>query len=710
MQSLQRYSQEGGGNNRRSGGRDPPRGRRGAYGGSADLYQPLDQGNGTGLCEDSFSSGRHRRSCCRTSGAVFNVLVAVVLIANTILIGIETDTGLLGTDSVRWTGLDGDLHVLGADYDQRHGLQTALQSGVSADASVKEGLERKVNQTLKRDILRKQDGRLLDSGAYTSWEYLFLAFFILELFVRMCDVGCKSYCSDPWRFLDLSIVVLGVADLFLPYFAGPNPSWMALTSLSCLRIARTLRVMRLIRLCPELKVISGAYGKAFAAVLWVGLLIVVLDFILAVILTSAIGTKAHLWDEKAEDIEHWFGSLGRSMSTLFGLMTLTGWDHLAQVLGEVLPDAVVVPCLVFYVLLVSFTTLGLINGVISDTFLRAQCDRERKNVLKAERHRVAFAKGLTNILSSCQQNRNGYLNRDGFKMALEAHPIVFTRLRQLDVYTNVDELLQLFDRLCQDSQSDVAVEIESLVEAIALLSASAKASEVFDLKYLVLAMRRETAERSSQIQYEVTQRHEDQAGILNTTNAKVTKAQQELTQVKQDVASARQELAALQDELQKVQKRAEKDEREHRTALAAVSDKVDVLAVVSEKVDVLALRIASQEGALHEKVDALTAQVAAQADPEALLSKFAADFAAQFSAQFAAQIGAAGSKAAASAASAEEPETAGGEASHGDAETASAKPSGEPQSELIDLESTLESEPAAASASASTADTASKQS
>jgi len=696
MQSLQRLTREGGGGQRRPSSREPPRSRRAPYSGTADLYQPLDPGNGSGLCEDTLSGSRRSRTCCcRTSGKVFNTLVGLVLFANTILIGIETDTGLLGTNSLRWSGFEGDLQVLGADPEQRHGLETVLQDGVAADASVKEGLERQANETLKRDILALQDAQLLGSGAYTSWEYLFMAFYILELLVRICDVGCKSYCSDPWRFLDISIVILGVADLGLPYFAGLNPSWMALMTLSCLRMARTLRVMRFFRLSPELKVISGAYGKAFAAVLWVALLIILLDFVLAVILTSAVGTKAYLWESR-EEIENCFGSLGRSMQTLFRLMTLTGWDHFAGVLGEVLPNAVVVPCIVLYILLVSFTTLSLVNGVIGDSFLRAQHDKEKRQQHKTERHRAAFAKALTNALSACQQNRNGYLNREGFKMALEAHPIVLTRLRQLDVHTSTDELLQLFDRLCQDSASDVAVEIDSLVEAITLLSGGAKSSDVFDLKYLVLAMRRETAERSSQLQYEVTQRNEEQAGLLGSTSTKVTKVQQELAQVKQDVASARQEIASLHEELQQVQKRAEKDEREHRTALAAAS----------EKVDALTARYAAEEGSLHAKVDALSAKIAQQADPEALVSKLASDFAAQFAQQFTAHLADMGAKAMA----ADAPGTAGGEELPGGAEPSAKKGTCDSQSELIDLESTFVSEPASVPASASTADTASKQS
>ena len=39
----------------------------------------------------------------------------------------------------------------------------------------------------------------------------------------------------------------------------------------------------------------------------------------------------------------WFGSIGRSMQTLFSIQTLAGWDHIAAALATVYPSSLVVP-------------------------------------------------------------------------------------------------------------------------------------------------------------------------------------------------------------------------------------------------------------------------------------------------------------------------------------------------------------------------------
>jgi len=546
-----------------------------------------------------------------------------VVLVNMVFIGIEADTGLLSSGKLHWSGLAEDVRLLGGTQAQAQAVEAQVRGEVHADVHIKDDLERSVNRTLKKEHLGMDlDGvenkRLWDSGAYTAWEYMLLVFFVVEMCLRICDIGCKAYCLDPWRPLDVAIVFLGCLDLGLPLFVGESPSATTEFALSLLRMTRVLRALKLFRLCPELKVLGGACGKAFFAVLRVGLFIFILDFVIAVCLTSLLGSKAHLWDDKAEEVDARFGSIGRSLRTLFALMTFTGWGHTAHLLGDVLPVAVVVPCLVLYVSLCSLAALSLVNGMVSDSFVASQHESEKRSAQRTERHRSSFMEGLATALSSCHQNRNGYLSRDGFKMALEAHPVVLSRLRSLDVHANEDELLQLFDRLCKDSPAGTSVGIDSLVEAIGLLSGTAKASEVFDLKYLVRAMRRDAAERSGKIESEANQRHDDQALELRAAKAMLGKVQQEVTLAKDATSSFRQELDGLHEQLQTVQKRAEKEAAEHRVAVAAISTKVDVLSS----------QLAGQ-ASLHERLTTLTDRVSQQAAPAELVSKFASELVAK---------------------------------------------------------------------------------
>jgi len=603
------------------------------------MYQPLDANlRATAAGSGDGAGARRGRQACSTQGRTFNSVVAGVICINAVLIGLETDAGLLGLNSPRWAPLEGDLARLGASPAERDGLVDELRDGVQTDARIKTSLRKGLNETMNQDV-DLLETPLLKSGAYTSWEYIFVVFFMLELCLRMRDQGAKSYCMDSWRTLDVSVVVLGILDLGLPYAVGPEPSALALWGFSVLRATRALRILRLIRVCHELKVLGTAYAKAFSAVLWVSIFIFILDFVIAVLLTTLIAPKAHLWGEAADDVEGWFGSIGSSMQTLFAIMTLSEWIHLAQVMSEVIPSVVVVPAIVLYILMCSFATLSLLLGVISDAFLASQREGDRRSAQRAQRQRVAFASTFTSILSSSRQNRNGYLSRDGFKSVLEGNSSLFAKLRGLDVHTNIDELMQLFDRLCQDSDSDVAVEIDSLVEAVTMLSGPAKASGVFDLKYLVLALRREAAERAAKLQIEAVARHDEHAAALASTATRVSRVQHDVILAKDSLSEVRPEVAALHGELERLRRYVEQERIEHQAALEAMHAKIEMLAA----------QVAAQS-ALPERLDDLSAKIAAQAaaaeGKDTVAAQFAAKFAARFAAQFAAQYAAAGAEAA----------------------------------------------------------------
>ncbi|CAJ1394092.1 unnamed protein product [Effrenium voratum] len=146
-----------------------------------------------------------------------------------------------------------------------------------------------------------------------------------------------------------------------------------------LRLLRVLRLLKLFQICQPLRIIGRGVVKAFAVVVLVGMVVLVLNFGLSVILTTLVGQRSMLWaDETTEDIATWFGSIGRSMQTLFTIQTLAGWDNIANVLGTVYPSTVVVPLIVLYMMVCVFAVVGLITSVISDSFMASQ-QRELKS-------------------------------------------------------------------------------------------------------------------------------------------------------------------------------------------------------------------------------------------------------------------------------------------------------------------------------------------
>jgi voltage-gated sodium channel len=86
------------------------------------------------------------------------------------------------------------------------------------------------------------------------------------------------------------------------------------------RLARILRVARLVSAFPELRLIVGTMLRSIPSMAHVLLLLALLLYIYAILGYSLFHTH---------DPAHW-GSLGASLQTLFQILTLEGWVEIQQ--------------------------------------------------------------------------------------------------------------------------------------------------------------------------------------------------------------------------------------------------------------------------------------------------------------------------------------------------------------------------------------------
>ncbi len=128
--------------------------------------------------------------------------------------------------------------------------------------------------------------------------------FVFEALIKILSFGKSpwKYFSDGWNVFDFSIVII----CFLPL----NASYSAV-----LRLARILRVLRLVSALPKLQLLVGALIKSIPSMIYVFILMVLHFYIFAVLGTFLFQNN---------DPIH-FGDLQTSMLTLFGLVTLEGW-------------------------------------------------------------------------------------------------------------------------------------------------------------------------------------------------------------------------------------------------------------------------------------------------------------------------------------------------------------------------------------------------
>lgn len=171
-----------------------------------------------------------------------------------------------------------------------------------------------------------------------------LAVFVFEIAARLM-VHRLAFWRDPWSVFDF--LVVGIA---LVPATGP---------LAVLRALRVLRVLRLLSTVPSMRRVVGALLAAVPGLGSIVLVLLIFFYVFAVIATNLF----------AEGYPEWFGSIGKSLYTLFQIMTLESWS-----MGIVRPVMESHPWawafFIPFILVATFTMLNLFIAIIVDATQR----------------------------------------------------------------------------------------------------------------------------------------------------------------------------------------------------------------------------------------------------------------------------------------------------------------------------------------------------
>ena len=165
-----------------------------------------------------------------------------------------------------------------------------------------------------------------------------LAVFMVEIALRLW-AWRGAFFRDPWSVFDFLVVAIALMPASGPF--------------AVLRALRVLRVLRVLTIVPSMRRVVGGLLAAVPGLSSIAAVLGLLFYVFAVIATK-------LFSDAFPD---WFGTLGRSLYTLFQIMTLESWS-----MGIVRPVMELYPYawafFVPFILIATFTMLNLFIGVI----------------------------------------------------------------------------------------------------------------------------------------------------------------------------------------------------------------------------------------------------------------------------------------------------------------------------------------------------------
>lgn len=199
-------------------------------------------------------------------------------------------------------------------------------------------------------------------------------FFLFEISIRiLASDNLKSFFSNGWNVFDTIIVVASI----IP-FSGSDSALLG-------RLLRIFRVLRLIAIIPELRVLLAAFITAIPRMGYVSLLMFIIFYIYA-----AVGSIFFA----AIDPALW-SNLSISMLTLFRIATFEDWTDIMYASMEVYPFSWIY--YLSFIFIVAFVFLNMMIGIVLDTLQREHEAMDRE-LGKGEAGEVHWIKEHTSMM------------------------------------------------------------------------------------------------------------------------------------------------------------------------------------------------------------------------------------------------------------------------------------------------------------------------
>jgi len=204
-----------------------------------------------------------------------------------------------------------------------------------------------------------------------------LAVFVVEIALRLY-VYRAAFWRDPWSVFDFLVVAIALVP--------------ATGQFAVLRALRVLRVLRLLTMVPSMRRVVGALLAAIPGLASIALVLLIIYYVFAVIATNLF----------AAAYPEWFGDIGRSLYTLFQIMTLESWSMgIARPVMEQFPYAwaFFIP----FILVATFTMLNLFIAIIVNA-MQSYSEAEHEVTVQAlDDTRVHIETDLSNQVQGLRQ-------------------------------------------------------------------------------------------------------------------------------------------------------------------------------------------------------------------------------------------------------------------------------------------------------------------
>mmetsp|Transcript_14363 Transcript_14363/g.40924 ORF Transcript_14363/g.40924 Transcript_14363/m.40924 type:complete len:524 (+) Transcript_14363:109-1680(+) len=319
-----------------------------------------------------------------------------------------------------------------------------------------------------------------DDGAFwTAVEIVFMAFYTVELGLRVVAHGSRQLRNDGWIRFDALVLLIAYADVLImgPILANTKQAKQVAMILRMARLLKLTRLLRLLHFFRELWLLCSSFMSAFKTLSWTFLLLILVIYVFSILFVKM------LEENTDENINEWFGDIGSSMFTLFQIMTLEDWVDIPRVMWTTDQWFLVFLILIF-IFISSFAIMNTVLAVIVEHTLTEALNQREDVLRKAQNELERAAVDLLHIFQVADENQNGKLTKEEFVKAL-ANKRTRQRLQELGLgeefsLLDPEEIGVLFDTI--DVDDSTVLTPQEFVDGIIQMRGVARARHVFEMQ------------------------------------------------------------------------------------------------------------------------------------------------------------------------------------------------------------------------------------
>ncbi|CAE7435229.1 Catsper1 [Symbiodinium natans] len=246
-------------------------------------------------------------------------------------------------------------------------------------------------------------------------ENIFTAIFTVELVLKLYFLRLGFFYSIErhsiqfWNLLDLVIVLLAIVDCWVLTFFPETDTQL----IRVMQLLRIMRIAKLLRLRRELVAIIEGLFCSLQCMVWIGFLMLIVIYAFGIFCRNVIGTLPSSYYDDIINNEMYFGSLPRTMLTLFNVCILDGWSTVVwpQMLFN---PVMVLPLMVF----LCVTCFGLMNALIGVIVERTTAAHQNMNTIQEEvlrESKMRMVAQLLDVIDASDEDESGTINLEEFR-------------------------------------------------------------------------------------------------------------------------------------------------------------------------------------------------------------------------------------------------------------------------------------------------------